>query len=301
MKQIQLLSLITIICCLFIACTKDEIIYQNEHINVVIEDNEAPPYSGITSIQIESYINRLYIDLLGREPTVSERMQARDYLKSNNLTATAREFVLNQLMATNEYHERFFTIQSGELLNGINTQDINNAMAFYTLLYNNATTANNILLMQFYQNEINRLTNLDQAISNYSIGQISINDFFASFINNPFFDDINMGSENFVIGSFEGLFKRLPTSAELAAGIQMVDGFSAQLLQKDGSGKGDFIDIMTTTPEFYQGLTINIYRQLLARDPNSQEMNNGTLSLSANGDYQLLQKEVLKSDEYARF
>ena len=301
MKVQLLLLLLLLIICSSISCIKDEIIYENEHINVVIENNDAPPYSGITSIQIEGYVNRLFIDLLGREPTITERTQTKDYLKSNDLTEEAREFVLNQLMVSNEYYQRFFTIHSGELLDGITDQDINNAIATFNILYNNAISANEPLLAQFYQNGLIKLTDLKQAISDYSTNLISVNDFFYRLIDNPFFDDINMGSENFAIGCFEGLFNRLPTESELDASIEMIDGFSAQLLLKDGNGKDDFIQIVTTVPEFYQGLTIDIYNQLLARNPDSQEMSNGTILLSSTSDYKAVQKIVLTSDEYAGF
>jgi hypothetical protein len=299
MKNLHLLLLL-IICSLF-SCTKEEIIYENEHINVIINDNDAPPYSGITSIQIEGYVNRLFIDLLGREPSVTERTQTKDYLKSNDLTTEARAFVLNQLMTSNEYYQRFFTVHSGKLLDGITEQDITNGIATFNILYNNAVTAGNAPLAQYYQKGQVKLTSLQQAISDYSINLISIDQFFARLIDNPFFDDINMGSENFAIGSFEGLFNRLPTETELTASIEMVDGFSAQLLLKDGNGKDDFIKIVTTVPEFYQGLTIDIYNQLLARNPDSPEMSEGTIILSSTSDYKAVQELVLISDEYAGF
>lgn len=299
MKGLQLLLLF--ITCSLISCTKEEIIYENEHIDVVIEGNEVPPYSGVTSIQIEGYVNRLFIDLLGREPSITERTEAKNYLKSNDLTEVAREFILNQLMNSNEYYQRFFTIHSGELLDGITSQDITNGISTFSILYNNAVITGNTSLAQYYQNGSEKLIALEQAINDYSIGLVSVDLFFARLIDNHFFDNINMGSENFAIGSFEGLFNRLPTEAELEASIEMIDGFSAQLLLRDGNGKDDFIKIVTTVPEFYQGLTIDIYNQLLARNPDSQEMSNGTIILSSTSDYKAVQKIVLISDEYAGF
>ena len=299
MKGLQLLLLF--ITCSLISCTKEEIIYENEHIDVVIEGNEVPPYSGVTSIQIEGYVNRLFIDLLGREPSITERTEAKNHLKSNDLTEGAREFILNQLMNSNEYYQRFFTIHSGELLDGITSQDITNGISTFSILYNNAVIGGNTSLAQYYQNGSEKLIALEQAINDYSIGLVSVDLFFARLIDNHFFDNINMGSENFAIGSFEGLFNRLPTEAELEASIEMIDGFSAQLLLRDGNGKDDFIKIVTTVPEFYQGLTIDIYNQLLARNPDSQEMSNGTIILSSTSDYKAVQKIVLISDEYAGF
>ena len=47
------------------ACTKQE--------KVQIDGNEPPDYSGVPTIMVENYVNRLYIDLLGREATNEER------------------------------------------------------------------------------------------------------------------------------------------------------------------------------------------------------------------------------------
>ena len=299
MKRIQLLLLFG----LFAAssCTKQEIIYQNEHVNVVIEDNEAPPYSGITTIQIEGYVNRMYIDLLGREPNLAERTEIVNALKNENLSAAIRTTVLTQLMSTPEYYDRFYTIYSDALLDGVLEIEVNNFATIFTNLYNQAVANGETTLAQIYLDLVTGLTDLLNAKQDYADGLISVNAFLARMVNNFIYDEINMGSENFVIACFEGLFNRQPTETELESGITMVDGFSAQLLLKDGNTKDDFVEIMTTVPEFYQGLVIDIYLQLLSRQPDSQEMGNGTITLSQNSDYQAVQRSVMITDEYAGF
>lgn len=300
MKELRLLLLFGII--LSASCTKQEIIYQNEHINVVVEDNEAPPYSAVTTIQIEGYVNRMFIDLLGREPSITERDNITQTLKNGELSSTVRENVLTQLMATPEYYQRFYTIQSDKLLDGVLTTEVTNFANLFTNLYNQEVANNgNTSLAQIYLTLATKLTDLQNAGADYANGLISVNEFFARMIDNFIYDEINMGSENFVIACFEGLFHRQPTETELEEGITMVDGFSAQLLFLDGNTKDDFVEIVTSTPEFYQGLMIDIYRQLLARDPNSQEMGEGTLELTNTGDYQAAQRSVMILDEYAGF
>ncbi len=283
------------------SCTKKEIIYENEHIEIVVDGNEPPPYSGITTVQIQGYVNRMYIDLIGREPTAAEREDATQYLKTHQLSDDAREDILHQLMITNDYFKRFTTIYKSELLDGVTNLDIQGRVALLNSLYDIAVNAGDLTLAQLYLREFDRMITLQNASSNYQNGTISINDFFAALINNPIFDDINMGSENFVNACFEGLLKRLPTETELNAAVSMVDGFSAQLLLTDGNGKTDFTNILTTVDEFYQGLTIDIYQLLLARLPNSQEMGTGTIELKTTKNYQMLQKKVMKTDEYAGF
>lgn len=283
------------------SCTKKEIIYENEHIEVVIDGNEPPPYSGVTTVQIQGYINRMYIDLIGREPTAAERESDVQYLKNNDLSDNAREFVLSQLMSSGDYYKRFSTIYKSELLDGVTDMVIQGQAALLNSFYDIAVNAGDLTLAQVYLRAFDKMIALQNAPTNYQNGTISINEFFAILIDNPIFDDINMGSENFVNACFEGLLKRLPTETELNAGISMVDGFSAQLLLTDGNGKTDFINILTTVDGFYEGLTIDIYQLLLARAPNSQEMGVGTIELATTGNYQMVQKKVMKTDEYAGF
>ena len=38
----------------------------------IINDNDAPYYGEIPTLLLENYVNRLYIDLLGREPFDTE-------------------------------------------------------------------------------------------------------------------------------------------------------------------------------------------------------------------------------------
>ena len=128
------------------------------------------------------------------------------------------------------------------------------------------------------------------AKTDYESGSITVNEFMQRVCYNYFYDQINMGSENFVLSCFENFLKRFPTDEELVSAITMVDGFSSQLLFRDGSTKKDFVEIITSDPGFYEGLTIDIYQQLLARNPDSEEMNDATLFLTENPDYQAIQQ-----------
>ncbi len=81
----------------------------------------------------------------------------------------------------------------------------------------------------------------------------------------------------------------------------MVDNNPAILFMKDGDSKGDYISIVTTNHEFYEGLVIKAYSQLLLRDATSQELTIGTSILELSNDYPAFQKQLMKSIEYAGF
>jgi len=293
-----------LVLCAFFSCTKKETIYVNEHENQVIDGNTAPPFSAVTTLQIQNYVNKSYIDLLGREPNETELDMQTNLLKDNGLGDNAREILLNNLINTDEYYTRFFDIYRSSYLNGILESQIEEIILTLEYFYDQYSNDPDPIL-QIYAElllvELGKMEDLQNATSDYQSGTINVNQFMARMINNEVYNEINMGSENFVIAAFNNLLKRNPTTAELQRGITMVDGQPAQLLLQDGTNKDDFVGIVTSNLEFYEGLTFDIYNTLLARDPSSEEMDASTFSLNSNSDFQMVQKSVMKSEEYTGF
>ena len=56
------------------------------------------------------------------------------------------------------------------------------------------------------------------------------------------YDEINMGTENFVVSIFQNFFHRYPTAAELYSASNMVDGNQSTIFNTNGSSKKDFIE-----------------------------------------------------------
>ncbi|MBK7335778.1 MAG: hypothetical protein IPJ00_06270 [Saprospirales bacterium] len=284
-----------------VQCTTKETIYQIDHENVVIPDNEPPPYSGVTTLQIRTYVNKIYIDLLGREPLELELDAATTILRDGELKEEVRESVVRNILEEDEYYQRFWEIYSGSVLNGITRQEIADELATLEFVYDLAIQNGDLALAQFLVPEIAKMDDLYNALPDYQSGAIDTRVFLSRMAYNSIYDQINMGSFNFVLACFENFFKRAPTATEEAAGISMVDGFPAQLLFKDGNSKNDFLDIFTQAPEFNQGLVFDIYGQLLARKPTSPEMGLATIDLHTGKDYQDIQVQVAITDEYAGF
>lgn len=284
-----------------VSCTVYQTVTEIEHVNQVIGGNNPAPYSGVTTTQIQDYINRIYIDLIGREPTDAELTNWTSHLKNNELSADSRGNLINTIQGTPDYFQRFFEIYSGQLLGGVTSDDIQGEIAQYQTFQTNALINGDTLQAQLLGYAIGLIQDVVNANTDYMQNNITINEFFQRMIFNPIFDDINMGSENFVLACFEGLFKRYPTDVELDKSVDIVNGQPRTIWSTSGTSKEDFVNIVTTVPDFYEGLTIEIYRQLLARNPSSVEMGQGTLELTITGTYQTLQREVMKTDEYAGF
>ena len=286
---------------LLLSCTEKETIFEKEHQNVIIDGNEVPPYNGVTTVQIQAYVNKIYIDLLGREAINNEMEDAINDLKDGELSTQAREDLINALMDTDEYFDRFYEIYFSTILPGVTGQAILGQIDLYSFQQYQYEQAGDTILAQLLQPEIDKLLALSGLRDAYQQGTIDISEFMGVLVNNYFYDQINMGSENFVLACFEHFFSRYPTDAELQNGVTMVDGFPAQLLLQDGNSKNDFIEITTHDTEFFQGLVIDIYNQLLARLPNSAEMSLAAQMLEGDMDYQAAQRQVMVGFEYAGF
>lgn len=281
------------------SCKKTEV--REIHENLVITGNTPPPYNGVTELQVSNYVNRLYIDLVGEQPTDNTLNYHVAFLQNNDLSDSARTVLVDSLLTTQDYFERFFILTSGAMLNGIDKAEINNQLLTLQAAADLYYQSGDSVLGQFFDFEIVKLNDLLVADSALMVGDIDINEYYRRFIWNSVYDEVNMGSENFVVACFENLFNRLPTEAELASGVAMVDGQANVILLMDGDSKLDFINIVTTVDEFYQGLVLDTYLSFLLRDPSSSEMTNESMSLSVSGDLKALQTTLLISDEYAGF
>lgn len=289
----------------FYSCTTKETIHVNEYEQVIIDGNEAPPYSEITTVQIQSYVNKLYIDLLGREPDLAELENQSATLKAEGLSIDARSNLVSELLNQPEYYARFWEVYRRAYLNGVSDEQIEGQIGALAFTYDDIsqyTDPNSIAIASLILLELEKLDLLVTANEDYENGIITINEFMARIAFNNIYDEINMGAENMVLACFENFLKRQPTIAELTAGVTMVDeNQSAQLLLQDGNDKNDFVNIITSNPEFYQGLAIDIYQQLLVRQPTSSEMTEATQILLQNQNYQELQLTLATTNEYANF
>ena len=298
-------TLCAMVMLIFFGCIEKENITQTEHTNEIISGNTPPPYSEATTVQVQNYINRAFIDLLGREPIQDTLQKYTDFLRTGDFSQDRLDLFLETLTTQQgylqEYYEQFDETLFAKYLPATPKSEVLQLRQVYQDVYDQYIQTGDLMLAQLIQVEIAKLDNLLRAFIDYSQQAITINQYIFRICDNDIYDEINMGSENFVLSCFENFLKRLPTNAELEAGVTMVDGFSARLLLSDGNTRSDFLRIITETPGFYEGLAIDTYAQLLSRLPNSEEMTEITLEMSAGMSFQELQRKVMTGAEYTGF
>ena len=262
--------------------------------DVIVNDNILPPDYTIENTTIDNYINKLYISTIGREPTESEFTSDFSVLRESNLGQESREIVIDGILNKEEYNSNLFKLESEHLLLGLDTADINQNIHVLTVLL---TTAHGLDSIYFAEN-LERIVRLKEVLPGLGNGTISNMEMHKRMVNNNMYDEINMGTENFVISMFQSFFGRYPTTSELENGKLMVNDNNASVFFIPGNGKEDFINIFIESDEYYTGQTKILFNRYLFRDPNSEESVNYSLDYINSQNYKLLQRRILSTNEF---
>lgn len=271
-----------------ISCNKQE--------EILIDDNTAPPDYTIDDVVVESYINRSYISLLGRKPDSNEASSASTTLRQNNLSVANREAFLNGLLGRAEYFERQYDIGRSLYLNSVDTTGINQELLVLDIILSDPQYSAVWPLVEIEKTKLLELLEIPDELTN---GNIDMPEMHRRMVFNLIYDEINMGTQNFVVSMFQNFLFRYPTAAELAAGELMVDGFASTVFLENGRTKEDFMDIFFASGDYCEGQVRDVYTRYLFREPTAEELESLSVAYKADGDYQALVRSVLASDEYA--
>ena len=125
---------------------------------------------------------------------------------------------------------------------------------------------------------------------------------FRRLIFNSIYDQINMNSFNFVNASFDDLFYRFPTQAEFDNAYDVIEfNQPAMIFGEVVQNKTEYLNVLTASPEYSEGMVIWAYNSLVARDPSPQEVFEASGDFSSTMNFQSIQRGILISDEYAGF
>jgi hypothetical protein len=303
---IVLISIIT-----FFSCKK-----QDPKI-VQVNNNNAPYYDKVPRVKIENYVNRLFIDIIGREPFNTEMKVETDNLIANNLSFAAREILILKLQkdetiraGDSSYaiaaNNRLYSLLTVRLCEGIGEADF---MGYWGISqFARQVDSLNGNWAAFYADKKNseEIYAAAKARWAYYHNQITIEDYCAILINNSITftkTDSYMGNEdNTIKYTFNDLLFRQYTLSEFAISRDMIlNGKSGILFGKSGHSKGDYMNILTHCSEFYEGTVKWLYKTFLARYPTTEETVSAVTTLPVDKDIFKIQRIILKSDEYANF
>ena len=268
----------------------------NKQEEILVNDNTAPPDYTVDDVVVESYVNRSYISLLGRKPDPAEASSASTTLRQNNLSTANREAFLNGLLGRPAYFERQYDIGRSLYLNSVDTTAINDEIFTLDIVLSDPQYSAIWPLLEIEKDKLLELLEIPDELTN---GNIDMPEMHRRLVFNLVYDEINMGTQNFVVSMYQNFLFRYPTASELAAGELMVDGFTSTVFLENGRNKEDFLAICFGSGDYYEGQIRDIYTRYLFREPTAEELESLSVTYKANGDYQAIVRTVLASDEYA--
>jgi len=295
--------LIFILISTFLSCKKDNI----------IPNNNAPYYGEIPTLLLENYVNRMYIDLLGREPLDDEMLQDVEFLRERDVTIGSRDTLLYKLQSDTNYiqgdssykiayYHRLYNMIKVRLIEGASNEYINSENYNWLFEYEKDSIAGNMIDANKKLLEYNKLNDIIKSEKQYLNGTITIIEMHRRMVYNSVYDNINMNTFNYINAVFDNLLFRYPTTYEFNECQQMIDENSTQLLMgSSGNSKYDMGQIICNSNEFYEGLVNWSYIAFLGREANPEERDNLMNDLIINHDYQKIQRIIMSTDEYAHF
>ena len=304
MSRLGQISAVSLGLIMLLSCSKDL---------VVIDGN--PPYSvtNISDIKINNYVNRLYIDLIGREPLDHELIVEVERLKEGGLKRETRDSIITVLMTDTTYRENEFSYKAAYVQNlynlakvrcleGASDGDIQlriNVLKFGAL---QDSLEGNWDAFYRKQNEIRRNEAALESRQALYDGLITCHQMYSFMIDNGVYDLINMNTFNFVRATFDQLIWRLPTDQEFNSSFNMIQNNQTdELFGSLGSDKNDYIRILTESDEMLEGMLIWCFQVFLSRPPTAAETVTLLPTYINTKDINWVITQILVTDEYANF
>jgi hypothetical protein len=280
----------------------------------VVQKNNTPlDVHRVSTIKIKNYVNRTFIDILGRNPTDEEMDSIVVNLEKNNLSSKSRLDFIIKIQTDNSfrigdssyqkvYYQRVYDMVKSKMIEGTDDGEFNRTIGNAKFAVKVARLNGDSVRVFRSLASIDRAQNVLNSKLDYRYGRITINEMFARMANNAVYDDINMNTFNFVNATFDDMFYRFPTQEEFNIAFDIVQNNEIGFLFGGyATNKSEYCTVLSQSDEFYVGLINWTYNNLLSRNPTAQEVNNLFAKLRRTDNFQWLQYTLASSDEYANF
>lgn len=262
--------------------------------NIVPVDN-LPADSTITQIELENYINKTHIALLNRKPTQAELTQSLQQLDVDRYNRSIRDTYVLGIQDLDRSKWAIWQFLSDRILDGIDTTQVRESADIFQYRVDNSGTQNE---KDYWQWLLDRTNNNLVVLEGWYNQDSTYNSLVGWMVRMPIYDEINMGTENFVVSIYQHFYHRYPTDHELTQASKMVDRQWGLLYGVNGNSKADFLNIFLNQGEFQQGLIINAFESYLNRIPTTIESDKHHHHLNNGWDYLKLQRYLLTSSEF---
>ena len=247
--------------------------------------------------QIEAYVYNIYIGLTGRKPTQSEFYAARQALINSQANRVARGSFIRQVVYMDEFYYNLYNLMRKDLMEDADTSEIREEYQDAVARSIDTTYQSAWPKYAEMKKQYEDIINIPNDLKATNIGMTGL---YRRGTDNDIYDQINMGSENFVVSCFTFYLGRYPTLEELDQSKKMVDSRQAVLFLQNGANKQDFMNIFFSSPHYKEGVIRRLFKRFLYRDPSAAELERYLVNLAEDKAYQELFVALFSSDEYYR-
>ncbi len=277
------------------------------------DNNHVPDPGTVSTLKVKNYVNKLFIDLLGRTPTELESEMEVEFLFENKLSFESREELIYKLQHDSSfvegdssykiaYFNRLYNLCKSRLLEGTEDGEFSRLNGISNFAITVARLEGDSIAVFRNLEKIKRNQDVLDSRIQLRNGEITINELHARMLNNDVYDIINMNSFNFVNASFDDIFGRFPSQEEFNLAYGIIERNEVQVMWgKNIDNKPDYCTSITECTEFYEGLIHWVYLNLLGREPSANESYTRIQELITHKDIRFIQTKILKSNEYAQF
>ncbi len=181
------------------SCKKEE--------TVTVSGNNAPVDNTISELKIENYVNKTFISVLGREPQSIELKYYKQEFLTKGFSVDQRKIFIDDVIAIADYRVHLYDINHSAILQNMDTTDYSLFISVYQTLLSDTTYYAFWNIITFEQN---RLKVLQQFTDPWLNGTKKISEMHRLMVYNYFYDQINMGSLNYVKRCFPTIFETQP-------------------------------------------------------------------------------------------
>ena len=273
---------------------------------VFVDGNNVPNYSDVPTLRVEQYVNSVFIDMLGRAATEEERSLYVSQLESAGNSIAARKNFVSQLQnsssTSSEFFYKLYTDLKGRYLNSSTDASIQEEFTTLAYIAHYDSLQGNYLVSQLEWIEANKVLAVLSIPENMQVNGLALNEACRIMMYNSIYDDLNMGTFNFVNASFDQNFFRFPTQSEFDNVYNSIEiNTSGVFFGQTISSKQDYLDVLIHSNEFFEGGVRWMYRSYLSRDASDNEVYVLLDVMKEDQGYLEVQQVIFSSDEYAGF
>ncbi|MFM7639809.1 MAG: hypothetical protein ACKO67_08805 [Bacteroidota bacterium] len=280
---------------------------------VQVKNNQPQNYKGVSTLRIENYVQRMFIDLIGREATDIERISFTNQLKKAELHDSCRRRLVNILLFDTTYRvgdssyrhafaQRIYNLSKARFVEGASDLDIAQFIGNLNLAITISRLNGDSIGVYRYIDQRRKYVILLNSRSAFKNNTKDYRNMCAVMMNNSIYDQINMNSFNFINAVFDNCLNRNPSQSEFDRSYRIIHyNEPAIIFSRWAANKNEYCDAIVNSDAFHEAQIRWFYFVLLQREATTAEVSALFYSFYQNHQIEQVIQQLISGDEYAQF